>query len=101
MFFKKERKKIEEILICKVEELERRNDRIVDCGVCGCLVAKDNAMKGKTEVRTYVSDSSSWVKLYPFTPYYCKRCFADKRKADFLSAELGKPWEEKKKRKAK
>ncbi len=100
MFFKKLKS---EVASLRAEVCEFRIGRIntVDCEVCGCLVAKDNAMKGKTEVRTYVSDSSSWVKLYPFTPYYCKRCFADKRKADFLSAELGKPWEEKKKRKAK
>jgi len=52
------------------DELSRKvnnylKDYTLDCDICGCIVRKHIAVKGKAEIRN--TD-------YIFTPYYCKRC---------------------------
>ena len=44
-------------------------DYTLDCEICGCLVRKNMAVKGKAEIRNYANKTDCI-----FTPYYCKRC---------------------------
>jgi hypothetical protein len=49
-----------------------------DCEICGCMVRKKNAVKGKSELK---EDTDFWHKQeYIFTPYYCKLCAPKGRK---------------------
>ena len=56
--------------------IERERSRIVKCEKCKCLIFKEDAIKGKDEIRkTFLS-----LKKYIYTPYYCHRCVPKKLK---------------------
>lgn len=52
----------------------------VDCEICGCMVRKEVAVKGKSEVRERFNGrlfSLFFIHAedeYLYTPYFCKRC---------------------------
>ena len=73
MFFNKLKRRVRTIeanisfLIIKVNSY--LEDCTCDCEICGCIVRKSMAVKGKAEIRNYANKTD-----YIFTPYYCKRC---------------------------
>jgi hypothetical protein len=61
----------------------------IDCETCRCMVKKENAVRGKGEVRThgpsYVGICQAMLDIpitgeYLHTPWYCKACAPKKKK---------------------
>ena len=70
-----------------VKAIEEENKRIVKCEKCKCLIFKEDAIKGKKEIRKRIEVAEitnilyrDIEKDYIYTPYYCHRCTPKKLK---------------------
>jgi hypothetical protein len=87
MFFKKIKKNLQELQE-KIDTLARhtiRDDDLVSCESCGCLLYKNKAVAGEAEIRKADSIWFSGFQVchhhsekYIYTPYYCRFCAPEK-----------------------